>query len=499
MIRYLKFLILLFATASLSLGDPPAVTPSSTSPTAADVAARQPLPWAIPSCEGGFDWRDSSLGGTGGLRIVQWNDKSGKGRHLTYGTDTDRHQWTTTGATGRGGVYNVGGGGITGLSSQSFTAIWIGRDFGPENPASGLTSTNGSVYLPSSGPRMRWDSCYGQAFGAGAFAPGCVFPPNNAPAIYAQVFSATEVVTITSGMRSSKAALGAATFSITKVFGQHDATAPPLNYGAFFRPTQGVYFYSRALSLAEIASVANYYGASMTPPRTILYCFGSSTPAGQNSGSFQDGCIQLFADSIGASRCTWSVGGSGWNEHAGTLAAAGAFNVHRGAQAIHVILPASNNLAANVAVATCQTAITDHITRIRSVDPLAWIILCPVAPRNASFTGGQTYDDFDVDRLALNSFMEATATATVGIVYANYMTIPGMGTKGDEANTTFFDPDRIHYTLFSHREIMKSLHKGWQQLHQGASVEKADNVVPFHRADPRTIIFGDFGKQRKAA
>ena len=259
----MKRILQLLALWALSLGslhaDPPPLSPDGSAPSAADVAGKKPLPWTIPGCVAGADWRDTAIGGTGGIRISQWNDKTGNGKHFTYATDANRQDWTTTGAWGRGGVYDVSGGGITGLSNQSFTAIWIGRDFGPENPMSGLTSTNGSVYLTSSGPRMRFDNCYGQAYAAGTFGPGCVFPPNTAPTIYAQVFSATEVVTITNGLRLSKAALGAGTFSITKVFGQHDATAPPNNFGAFYRPTQGVYFYNRPLTYSEVATVAEYY------------------------------------------------------------------------------------------------------------------------------------------------------------------------------------------------------------------------------------------------
>lgn len=424
---------------------------------------RMPLPWKISGCTGAWDWQDVVLNGNGiGARITQFNDKSGNGNHMTFGTDSTRAVVTASGAQLRGGIYVIANGGIPNLSSQNQTIVYIGREFTTENPNVGLTSTAGTLFsMGSSRPRVAWQQAYCLLNGGtDYYGPAPLWAPAGRPTMLAQVCTATESRYYNNGIQWARAAYTATTNSLTHMFGQPDGFSP------MYRPMYFVGVYNRALSASEIASIGAYYGCSDSPSSTAVFAFGSSTPNGVNSGEYRLGCCSLFADAIGASTALWSYGGASWNGAADSMATSGLF-VHRGQRNIHVILPQHNDLAGHVPVATCQTAITNHMARVRAADPFAQFLLCPVTPRNSTFTNGQTYDDFDVDRLALNSFMQTLASSEVGVVYIDAMSIDKLGDKGDEADTTYFHTDQLHMNAAGHRAYAQSMFRGFLLLNTG--------------------------------
>ncbi|QJE95968.1 SGNH/GDSL hydrolase family protein [Luteolibacter luteus] len=415
-------------------------------------------PWEIAGCVGGFDFRDVQLNGS---RVMQVNDKSGNGKHWTHATDATRAIWTERGMFPQGGIYSVAGGGIAGVSSVAGTVVWIGADWTTQNPSTSPVNGSGAVFLEA-GLRLQAYGCYAAQSNATTYNPPLLLAPAGAPSIYAQIYEAARSSFFVNGIQTFKGPMTAASPAITKIFGSTDGVSTP-----FFRLTQGLYFFNRPLTSSEVVSIAAYYGAPTSPPSTVVYSFGSSTPAGQASGEFQKGCVALFANAIGAHQSTYAVGGERWNIQADSFATSG-LQLLRGTQNTHIIMPQGNDLAAKVPVATCETSITNHINRVRASDPFGGILLVPPTPRNSTFTNGQTYDGFDTDRLALIAFMEATASASAGIVCCDVMSIPNLCNKGDEANPLYFNPDKLHLNEAGHVQLGLSLFRGRQKLWQGA-------------------------------
>lgn len=415
------------------------------------------VPWAMDGMVAFWDWKDVELNST---KVVQMNDKTGNGWHISHSNNSTRADLTTLGIWPRGGIYDVANGGIP-VDTRNWSFFWIGRDFTTEDPNSGQTGASGYIYsLAGNGrPQLGWAGAYhvnhGTTGSTDLYAPGPIFSPNGQPSILGQAFSSTGVTYYANGSVNVKSAFGVTTGDLlTKIFGRAAGDLPS------YRVTLAMGVVNRPLTNAEFAQIAAFYGCPTRAGGNMVYCFGSSTPNGQGAGQTQLGCVQSFADWIGASRNINSVGGAGWNGASDLLSTAGVCNVHRGFNNIHVFLPQSNDMANNISAATCLSKITTAITNIRAVDPYAKFILCPVTPRNASFTGISAAN-FDIQRLTFNAGLTGIALSQEGVVVCDIMSTVGMRNLADAGNGTLMDVDSIHLTASGHAEYAKSMNRGF--------------------------------------
>lgn len=429
--------------------------------------AADPKPWGIPGCVGAWDVNNLELTGAANNRVSQWYDYTGNGRHLSF-------PLSGSGAAGilsagavilQNGIYVVGNGGVPNLDSTNQTVICISREWISDNPNNGTVSNGGVVYLLGSGrPRLVFGPYNSILGGNDFYGSPPMFSPNGGPSIYAQVCGASEVMLYVNGNVIQKLGFVQSTNTLTHVFGQPDG------FSAMYRPMIAFLVYNRKLSQAEISQVASYYGAPTKPNNTAVYCFGSSTPLANRASQYQNGCVQLFSDAIGADRNIYAFGGASYNSFiAGMGVSNGTIQIPRGQRNIHVIIPQTNDLATGTTAQNAITGLSAIATRVRTVSPTAEFIFCPISPRNSTFSGGTTYESFMSARDIVNQWMLLSAAAYGGVC-CDIMSVSAMMARGDEANTRFFDPDQLHYNDAGHLEYAKSMYRAYTKLNTDATL-----------------------------
>lgn len=429
--------------------------------------AADPKPWGIPGCVAAYDANNLVLTGTPANRVSQWNDYTGNGYHLSFPlSGSGAAGVLSAGAVAiQGGIYVVGNGGIPNLDSQNQTIVCIGREWISENPNNGTVSNGGTIYLLGSGrPRLAFSNYFSTLASNDTYGPPPMFSPNGGPSLYAQVCGANEAMIYVNGNVVQRLGFSQTTNTLTHVFGQSDG------FGTMFRPIIAFLVYNRKLTQGEISQIASYYGAPTKPASTAVYCFGSSTPLANRANQYQNGCVQLFSDSIGADRNIYAFGGASWNGFVNGLNTTnGTIQVPRGQRNIHVFIPQTNDLASGVTAQDCITALSAAATRIRTVSPTAEFLFCPITPRNTAFTGGSTYESFMSARNIVNNFMLASASNYWGVC-CDIMSISAIMNRGDEANTLYFDPDQLHLNTAGHLEYAKSMYRAYTKLNTDATL-----------------------------
>lgn len=490
MIRYLKFLILLFATASLSLGDPPAVTPSSTSPTAADVAGKVSLPWKISGALAFWDLEHVTLAST---KVSLFADLTGRGKSLSNSTTAQQGVWTETGVELAGAGYAIDGGGLTNLNFRSMSVVLIMRTY---TGSSTYGSPAGMLYQVAAGsPGIYLDAYNSNEYGR----PGSVavlpfaFHPSGGPSLYAACYGSADVTYYNNCGRQVGAVATAGTGSLTRMF----STAASGSGSVLGFVAGGVF--DRRLSPSEVQSIARYYGVGPATLTPHLHVMGSSTPAGHLASNYQASVIPKLCAKLG-----WQMSATGSNGYLMSSQAGvpqASMIPTPGHPNRWLVFMTSNDVAASAptaGVAGYQTNLTTHLTRIRAADPTGIIIVVDMPPRGGGFTGsGMDKTAYEADRATLNSWVNTNKVALGIDIVVSVNDSPNIGQAADTTNATFYQPDEIHLKDVGHTDLANLI--AARVLQYSASNDLPRNILRFHPADPRRIIFGDFGKQRKAA
>lgn len=405
-----------------------------------DVAV--PVPWAIPDMAAFWDLNHVTLAT---LKVTAMADLTGNGHSLSNGTTAQQGDWTERGIDLKGSGYAIDGGGITGLDFRSMTIGVIMRTYvgsstfgSPAGMLWQIGATNPGIYL---------DAYNSYEYGQNShYVLPFAFHPSGGPSIYAACYGSADVTYYNNCGRQVATVATAGTGTLSRMFSTAaSGSGSVLGMVAAFVAR-------RKLTEAEIRQIANYYGVQTATSIPHMKVMGSSTPAGYLATSYQASVIPKLVAKLG-----WQMSATGTNgltmaTQAGTAQAA---MVPTPGQANRwLVFLTSNDIASaapTTAVATYQTNVTTHLTRIRAADPTGLIIVVDMPPRKGTMTN--TEAGYETDRQTINSWAN-TNKATLGIdILVSYNDNANIGQQADADNTTYYNADKIHLTDLGHTEL----------------------------------------------